>query len=117
MYLVTYTGLDLAYPISYLSQFLAAPSESHLTAAKCLLRYIKDTKDLKLSFPHSDASEITLDGYSDSDYRNCQDTRQSISGNLFQLNNSTIFWRSKKQKSVATSTCEAEYIALALATK
>jgi hypothetical protein len=60
---------------------------------------------------------MTLEGYSDSDYGNCLDTRQSISGNLFRLNNSTICWRSKKQKSVATSTCEAEYMALALATK
>jgi hypothetical protein len=86
-------------------------------AAKHLLWYIKGTKDLKLSFPHSDASEITLEGYSDSDYGNCLDTRQSISGNLFRLNNSTICWRSKKQKSVVTSTCEAEYMALALTTK
>jgi hypothetical protein len=86
-------------------------------AAKCLLWYIKGTKDLKLSFPRSEASEITLEGYSDSHYGNCLDTRQSISGNLFWLNNSTIFWRSKKQPSVATSTCKAEYMALVLAMK
>jgi hypothetical protein len=90
MYLVTYSRPDLAYPVSYLSQFLAAPSNSHLMAAKRLLRYIKRSKDLKLSFPRSDASEITLGGYSDSDYGNCLDTRQSISGNLCKVNNSTI---------------------------
>jgi hypothetical protein len=117
IYLVTYTRPDLAYPVSYLSQFLAAPSKSHLTAAKRLLRYFKGTKDLKLSFPCSDALEITLEGYSDSDYGNCLDTRQRISGNLFRLSNSTICWRSKQQKSVATSTCEAEYMALAFTTK
>jgi hypothetical protein len=117
MYLVTCPRPDLAYPVSYLSQFLTAPSKSHLTAAKCLLRYIKGTKDIKLSFPRSDASEIILEGYSDSDYGNCLDSRQRISGNLFRLNNSTICWRSKKQKSVATSTCDAEYMALALVTK
>jgi hypothetical protein len=116
-YLVACTRPDLAYPVSYLSQFLAAPSKSHLTAAKRLLRYIKGTKDLKLSFPCSYASEITLEAYSDSDYGNCLDTRQSISGNLFRLNNSTICWRSKKQKSVSTSTCDADYMAHALATK
>jgi hypothetical protein len=37
MYLVTCTRPDLAYPVSYLSQFLAAPSKSHLRAAKRLL--------------------------------------------------------------------------------
>jgi hypothetical protein len=70
MYLVTCTRPDLAYPLSYLTQFLAAPSKSHLTAAKHRLQYITGTKDLKLSCPRSDASEITLEGYSDSDYGN-----------------------------------------------
>jgi hypothetical protein len=117
MYLVTCTRPDLAYPVSYLSQFLAALAKSHLTAAKRHRRYITGTKHLKLVFPRSDASEITLDRYSDSDYGNCLDTRQSISGNVFRLNNSTICWRSKKEKSVATSTCEATYMALAITTK
>jgi hypothetical protein len=90
VYLVTCTRPDLAYPVSYPSQFLATSSKSHLTAANQLLRYIIGTNDLKLSFPRSDASEITLEGYSDSDYENCQDTRHSISGNLVQPNYSTI---------------------------
>jgi hypothetical protein len=90
MYLITYTRPDLVYPISYLLQFLAASSKSHLIAAKLLLWYIKNTKDLKLSFPYSDALEIPLEGYSDSDYENYLDTTQSISDNLFWLNNLTI---------------------------
>jgi hypothetical protein len=117
MYLVTCTRPDLASPVSYLSQFIPAPSKSHLTAAKHLLRYIKGTKDLNLSFARSDASEIILAGFSDSDYGNCRDTWQSISGNLCRLNNSMICSRSKKQNSVATSTCDAEYMARALAKK
>jgi hypothetical protein len=117
MYLVTCIRPDLAYPISYLSQFLAPPSKSHLMASKRLLWYIKGTKDFKLSFPCSDPSEISLEGYSNSDYGNCLATQQSIAGNIVRLNNSTICWHSKKQKFVATSTCEAQYMALALATK
>jgi hypothetical protein len=117
MYLVTSTRHDLTYPVSYRLQFLAASSKSYLTAAQRLLRYSKGTKVVKLFFPRSDASEITLEGHSDSDYGNCPDTRQSISGNLFRLNNSTICWCSMKHISVVTSTCEAEYMALALATK
>jgi hypothetical protein len=87
MYLVTCTRPDLTYPVSYLSQFLAVPSPSHLTAAKHLLQYITGTKALKLSYLHSDASEISLEGYSNSDDGNCVDTQQSISGNVFRLNN------------------------------
>jgi hypothetical protein len=50
-----------------------------------------------------------------SDCRNCLDTQQSISAIVFRLNNSLICWRSKKQKFVATSMCEAEYMVLAIA--
>jgi hypothetical protein len=114
MYLVTGTRPDLAYPISYFSQFLAAPTKFHLTPTKRLIRYRKGTKDLKLGFPLSAASDITLEGYSDYDYENCLDIWQSISGNNFWVNNSTICWRAKKQTSVATSTCESEYMSLKL---
>jgi hypothetical protein len=115
IYFVICTRPDLADPISYLSQFLATLSKSHHTSAKGLLRYIRRTKDLKLSFPHSDASVLTLEGYTDSDYGKYLDTQHSISGNRFWLNNSTICRHSKTQKSVATSICEAEYMAHALA--
>jgi hypothetical protein len=67
MYLGICTRPDLTYPVSYILQFLAAPSKSHIRAAKRVLRYIKGTKDLQLSFPRSDASEITLEGYTDFD--------------------------------------------------
>jgi hypothetical protein len=90
MYLVCYIRSDLAYPVSYLSQFIAAPCKSHYTATRDLPWYRRGTIDLKLSGPPLDASEMTLAGYSDSDYENCQDTRHSISGNLVQPNYSTI---------------------------
>jgi hypothetical protein len=41
MYLVTGTRPSHAYPIFYLSQFLTAPSKSHLSIAKHILRSIK----------------------------------------------------------------------------
>jgi hypothetical protein len=56
-------------------------------------------------------------GVSHSDYGNCIDSRQSVLGYLFKLGNSTISWRSQKQKSVSTSTTEGEYVALSKAAK
>jgi hypothetical protein len=58
-----------------------------------------------------------LNGYCDASHGNDLETRRSFSGYLFQLGGSTISWRTKKQRSVSTSTCEAEYMALAFATK
>jgi hypothetical protein len=75
MYVVTSTRLDVAYPLSNLLPLLTTPSKSRFMAAKGLLQYIKATQDLTLFFPRSDASEITLEGYSASDYGNCLNTR------------------------------------------
>ncbi|GJY00736.1 copia protein [Tanacetum coccineum] len=42
----------------------------------------------------------------------CQDTRRSTSGSAQFLGDELVSWSSKKQKSTAISTIEAEYIAL-----
>ena len=45
------------------------------------------------------------------------DTRHSTSGYVFQIEGSTVSWRSKRQTCVSKSTTEAEYVALSLATQ
>ncbi|GJS46088.1 retrovirus-related pol polyprotein from transposon TNT 1-94 [Tanacetum coccineum] len=49
---------------------------------------------------------------SDADYAGCHDTRRSTSGSAQFLGHRLVSWSSKKQKSTAISTTEAEYIAL-----
>lgn len=115
MYTVIATRPDLAYTVTHLSQFNSCPTEIHLNAAKRVLRYLKGTRDWALTFPYN--NPLALEGYCDASYGNCLDTRRSFSGYLFQLGKSTICWRSRKQRTVATSTPEAEYMALCLATK
>ena len=53
--------------------------------------------------------------YSDADWGNCVDSRKSISGYVSMLSGGATTWSSKKQATVAKSTMEAEYIALAAA--
>ncbi len=50
LYLATSTRSDLAYPVAYLSQFNFAPSKEHWIAAKQILRYLKGTKDMMLTY-------------------------------------------------------------------
>nr|GFA45447.1 copia protein [Tanacetum cinerariifolium] len=50
--------------------------------------------------------------YYDANHAGCQDTRRSTSGCLQFLGDRLISWSSKRQKSVAISSTEAEYIAL-----
>lgn len=115
MYLVSGTRPDLAYTITHLSQFNSDPTQAHLNTAKRVLRYLKGTRNLKLHYKFD--SPLVLNGFCDASYGNCLDTRRSFSGYIFQLGSSTISWRSRKQRTVAHSTCEAEYMAIALASK
>jgi hypothetical protein len=73
------------------------------------VRYLKGTRDLHLSLGGD--NQLDLKGFTDSDWANCLDTRCSVGGFLFTLGSGIISWSSRKQKTVATSSCEAEYTA------
>ncbi|GJY25025.1 retrovirus-related pol polyprotein from transposon TNT 1-94 [Tanacetum coccineum] len=66
----------------------------------------RDGKELLLD------SSIALAAFADADHASCQDTRHNTSGSMQFLGYRLISWSSKRQKSVAISSTEAEYIAL-----
>jgi hypothetical protein len=76
---------------------------------KKALRYAKGTKGLMLTYRRTDSLEIK--GYSDSDYAGDGDERKSTSGYVFTLAGGAISWKSFKQKSMASSTMMAKYLA------
>ncbi|GKE99478.1 hypothetical protein Tco_0022829 [Tanacetum coccineum] len=55
---------------------------------------------------------IALTAFVDADHAGCQDTKKSASGSMQLLDDRLVSWSSKKQKSTAISSTEAEYIAL-----
>nr|GFA21504.1 retrovirus-related Pol polyprotein from transposon TNT 1-94 [Tanacetum cinerariifolium] len=57
-------------------------------------------------------SSVALTAFADADHAGCQDTRRSTSGSVQILGERLISWSSKRQKSAAISSTEAEYIAL-----
>ncbi|KRY40910.1 Retrovirus-related Pol polyprotein from transposon TNT 1-94 [Trichinella spiralis] len=57
-------------------------------------------------------TENALTVYSDADWANDRDDRRSISGCVVCHSSAVIAWSSKKQRTVALSTTEAEYMAL-----
>lgn len=82
----------------------------HWIAAKRVLRYPKGTIDYELIICKGGDDLV---GYSDSDWDGSTDDCKSTSGLLIQLGGSSIIWRSTKQRTVALSTMEAEFIAIA----
>ncbi|GJT45494.1 uncharacterized mitochondrial protein-like protein, partial [Tanacetum coccineum] len=65
-----------------------------------------------LTFAYLKDSSIALTAYADADHAGCQDTRRSTSGCMQLLGDRLVSWSSKRQKSVAISSTEAEYIAM-----
>nr|GEV05979.1 retrovirus-related Pol polyprotein from transposon TNT 1-94 [Tanacetum cinerariifolium] len=55
---------------------------------------------------------MALTAYADANHAGCQDTRRSTSGSAQFLGDKLVSWSSKKQKSNAISTTEAEYITI-----
>ena len=98
-----------------LSKFCAKPSETHLTAAKRVLRYLRGTQSLRLTYEGSISEILTV--YADADWAGDLDDRHSTSGNVFIMGGGAVSWMSKKQPIVALSTAEAEYVALRSATQ
>jgi hypothetical protein len=109
LYLAIGTRPDISYSVQQLSQFLDCYSFDHWKAAIRLVRYLKGTRDLKLHLGGN--IPIRLHAFSDSDWANCLDTRRSVGGYICSLGSGTVSWTARKQKVVATSSCEAEYIA------
>jgi hypothetical protein len=117
MYAMVGTRPDIAYSLSVLGRYAAAPDSFHLAMAKRVLAYIKGTLPLKLHFSSRGSNGATpqLVGYVDSDYAN-DPSRKSTTGFCFFLSGNPLSWCSKKQTTIATSTTVAEYFALYEAT-
>nr|GEZ79880.1 uncharacterized mitochondrial protein AtMg00810-like [Tanacetum cinerariifolium] len=68
------------------------------------------SRDLGLWYPKDTAMALTA--YADAYHTGCQDTRRSTSGSAQFLRDKLVSWSSKKQRSTAILTTEAEYIAM-----
>jgi hypothetical protein len=83
--------------------------QEHWIVAKHVLRYIRGTINYGLRYTTS--SDIQLHGFTDSDWAGSAEDRKSTSSMCFSLGSAMIFLSSRKHKSVALSTVEAEYMA------
>lgn len=123
MYLSCGTRPDIAFVVGQLSKRNADPRVGHLKVAKRVVRYLKGTMHLGLMYGgtlQSDGQTLApvapppygLVGYANSNYAGDPEDRKSVMGNCFYVNGAVVSWCSKKQRTVSTSTTEAEYIAL-----
>lgn len=109
-YLVN-TRPDLAFAVGLVSRFMEAPTEEHWGAMEKIIRYVKGTLGYGIKFKRSYKVDLSL-----LDCSGDLVLRKSTAGILFFLGLNPITWSSQKQKVVALSSCEAEYVAGALGT-
>ncbi|KAL6323545.1 hypothetical protein AAG906_039125 [Vitis piasezkii] len=114
MYAMVCTRPDIAYAIGVVSHFLSNPGRHHWEAVKWIMRYLRGTSKLKLTFG---GGKPILVGYTDSNMARDVDNRRSNSGYLMTFSGGAVSWQSRLQKCVALSTIETEYITAAEACK
>ena len=90
------------------------PRIEHWEAALRVVRYLKGTPGQGILLRAD--SDLSLQGWCDSDWAACPVTRRSLSGWLVFLGQSPISWKTKKQHTVSRSSAEAEYRAMAAVT-
>lgn len=111
-YLSNGTRPDICFTVNKLAVFNDCARTSHWTAAKRVLLYLKGTTNVGVTYA---AGEDLLSAFSDADFAACVDTRRSITGILIKLSGGPIIWKAVKQKTVATSTVNAEFVAASMA--
>ncbi|XP_033222505.1 secreted RxLR effector protein 161-like [Belonocnema kinseyi] len=114
MYVAIGTRPDITHAVNSFSQFNGCNRNVNWTAAKCMLRYLKGTIDLKLVYKKDNEN---LRGYNYADWGNCIIDRRSYTGSTFILSGAKISWESRKQRTVALSSTEAEYMSITNAAK
>jgi histone deacetylase 1/2 len=108
---LTLTRPDISFAVNKVCQFLHAPTLSHWSAVKRILRYVQGTLNFGLKIRKS-ASTI-VSGFSDADWASCVDDRRSTGGFAVFFGPNLVSWSARKQPTVLRSSTEAEYKALA----
>jgi transposase InsO family protein len=127
MYAAIAARPDIAHAAHSLASHMQAPTKRDIQAAERVLRYLAGTRDVGLVFGSRNGGlvgdsrgrtspvQVDVCAYADADWANNKQDRKSITGWVAKLNGDAVSWSSKKQRTVAMSTCEAELYAEAAA--
>ena len=121
LYLALKTRPDITFATIYCARYMSNPNAAHYNALDRIWKYLLAYPKLGLIY-NCKGNDLYIKGYSDSDWGNDLDQRKSTSGYIFSLSsdigiNNPISWNTQLQKTIALSSCEAEYMSLKDATK
>ena len=110
------TRPDVAKHASKLAEFQMNPAPEHMQFADRVIQYLYHTRFLAITYSDTPNGPVCL-AFSDASLGDDQTTRRSSQGYLITLFSGAIDWKAGKQKSVSTSTTEAELHALEYAAR
>jgi histone deacetylase 1/2 len=108
---LTFTRPDICFAINRVCLYMHAPTDSHWAVVKRILHYLKGTTSY--GFHITRGTSFALHGFTDVDWAGSIDDHKSTGGYLVFFGQTLISWKSSKQRTVARSSTEAEYRALA----
>jgi hypothetical protein len=118
MWIARNTRPDILFAVTYLSQFSNAYSDGHYMALRLILKYLIGTKKKCLEYKYPNMNTVLqMKAYTDSDWAGDPSDRKSYSGSMNFIDNALVSWGCSKQKTVSTSSCEAEYMTASVAAK
>lgn len=106
----TASRLDISFSVGACESYQATPKESHLKAAKRIIRYVHGAINFSLWYPF-DTTLVPVE-FLDDDWAGNVDDHKTTSGGCFYVGNCLVSWHSHKQNSKSLSTVEAKYIAI-----
>jgi hypothetical protein len=121
IYLANSCRPDIANAVRFLSTFVVSYTQFHIDCALRVIKYLEGTTSLGVLLHDSgevvlsaQMSKDTVKVYTDASWADNYSDATSNSGVSVWLGESLIHWRSVKQRIVAQSTMESEYIAMSL---
>eukprot|EP00253_Pinus_taeda_P021938 PITA_21938 len=101
-------GWGVVYVSRQLSQAMVQPTKLFWKVAKHVLRYLRGTYQYGLWYKQSEG--VKLQGFTYVDWARSPSNRKRTSRGIFNLGSATVSWYNRKQRSVALSSVEDEYM-------
>lgn len=112
LFLSVNTRPDISAAVSILAQKISHPHQEDWNELKRVVKYLKGTVNAKLVLGGFERNSEFLHGYADASFADRSLDRKSVSGTVFFVNGGLVSWSSRKQRCVALSSTEAEFVAL-----
>jgi ATP-binding cassette subfamily B (MDR/TAP) protein 1 len=110
MYAMVCSCPDLSNALSFIRRYMANPGKEHWKVVHWIYRYLRGTSTVRLQFGKSGDGIV---GFVDSDCAGDLDKRRSLTGYVFTIGGCVVSWKAILHSTVAWSTIEAEYMAIA----